>query len=74
MTPLERTLNRIILIGGAFGVIASLTGVLIIMPQRLDAAEKRIEVLANQMSKDKETLVRIEERLIAIQKQMEKKI
>lgn len=53
--------------------ITGLFGAFIILPYRVDAIEVQVRNNAEKVAADHELLVRIEERLITVQKQLEKK-
>lgn len=55
---------------GGIGGIAGLIGAFYLLPYRLEAAEKRIEVISIQRTADRELLTRIEERVISIQQDL----
>lgn len=54
-------------IGGAFGA-AGMVGAFYVLPYRMNAAEVEIRRISETHEKDHELLLRIEERLINIQK------
>jgi hypothetical protein len=69
---LELTGLMISIIGGVAG-IAGMVGAFYVIPYRMEAAETQIRHLSASHEKDHELLNRIEERLIAIQKSVERK-
>jgi hypothetical protein len=79
----EKVKTRLELIVLALSGIAAawgLFGFLVLLPPRIEAIEKRMEAqeisakeVANATKADHDLLVRIEERLITLQKQIEKK-
>lgn len=53
--------------------MAGMFGAFILLPYRMQAAEYSIKQLMGNRIADKELLTRIEERLISVQKQLEKR-
>lgn len=53
--------------------LTGLFGAFVILPYKVEAIEKKVEVNAKKSDDDHELLVRIEERLITVQKQLERK-
>ena len=50
--------------------LSGLFGAFVLLPSRMDAAESTIAKLAERSDRDRELLVRIEERLVKIQEQL----
>lgn len=61
-----------VIVAAATG-ITGLFGAFVILPYRVDAVENQARANAEKTAADHELLVRIEERLITVQKQLEKK-
>lgn len=59
----------IAVLSGASGLI----GAFIVLPQRMDAMEVRVEKISNQRESDRELLLRIEERVIAVQNDLKRR-
>ena len=61
-------------VGCAFVALAAgltgLFGAFVLLPSRMEAAERNIAKLAERSDRDRELLVRIEERLVKIQEQL----
>lgn len=58
---------------GGLGGFAGLAGAFWLLPYRVEAVEKRMELIASQRTEDRELLTRIEERLIAVQQEIRRK-
>jgi hypothetical protein len=50
--------------------LSGLFGAFVLLPSRMETAEKNIAKLAERSDRDRELLVRIEERLVKIQEQL----
>ncbi len=57
---------------GVLGVIASVASTWLILPQRMEAVEKRQQALESRTATDRELLVRIEERIKQVQDELNK--
>jgi len=68
-TNLELVGLAVAIIGG-LGGIAGLIGAFYILPYRVSAIEHRIETVVTRHDNDHELLLRIEERLINVQKEL----
>jgi hypothetical protein len=69
----EKLRTRIELLALLIAVVSGgsgLVGAFIVLPQRMDAMEIRVEKISNQRENDRELLLRIEERLIAVQAEL----
>lgn len=67
---LQRLGKNVVFWAGVLGVAVSVAGTWLIIPQRLDAVEKRQETLEHKATTDRELLVRIEERLKQVQEDL----
>jgi hypothetical protein len=65
-TKVELLALLIAVLSGGSGLV----GAFIVLPQRMDAMETRVEKISNQRESDRELLLRIEERGIAVQKEL----
>lgn len=63
---LEVGCTVVALICGLYGMF----GAFVLLPSRMDAAESTIAKLAERSDRDRELLIRIEERLVKIQEQL----
>lgn len=59
---------------GSAVAISTLLGSFVVLPQRMQAAEEQIRLLQAQQRNDRELLTRIEERLIAVQNELRKRL
>jgi hypothetical protein len=71
-TNLELVGLAVAIIGGIIG-IAGGVGAFYILPYRVEAMEHKIETVVVRHDNDHELLMRIEERLIAVQKELNRK-
>ena len=71
-TNLELVGLAVAVIGGIIG-IAGGVGAFYILPYRVEAMEHKIEAVVNRHDNDHELLMRIEERLLAVQKELARK-
>jgi hypothetical protein len=71
-TNLELVGLSVAIIGG-IGGIAGMVGAFYILPYRVSAIEHQIETVVVRTNNDHELLMRIEERLIAVQKELNRK-
>lgn len=55
---------------GCLTGIGGMIGGFVLLPYRMDAVESRVEKLSQQREGDRELLLRIEERVIAVQKEL----
>ena len=69
----RRVTQRVVFWAGAIGVAASVASTWLILPQRMEAVEKRQQALEQKASTDRELLVRIEERLKQVQDELRRK-
>jgi hypothetical protein len=58
---------------GFIGGLGGMFGAFYLLPYRMDAVEARVEKISSQRADDRELLLRIEERLIAVQHQLNSK-
>ena len=65
--------QRVVFWAGALGVAASVASTWLILPQRMEAVEKRQQALEQKATTDRELLVRIEERLKQVQDELRRK-
>lgn len=63
---IQLNLTRLGLIVGISGGIIGMGGTFIVLPYRLEAAEKRITALEEQVASSRELLVRIDENVKAL--------
>lgn len=63
---IQLNLTRLGLAVGIIGGIIGIGGTFVVLPYRLEAAEKRIGVLEEQVSSSRELLVRIDENVKAL--------
>jgi hypothetical protein len=71
-TNLELVGLAVAIVGGVIG-IAGGVGAFYILPYRVEAMEHKIETVVTRHDNDHELLMRIEERLIAVQKELGRK-
>ena len=71
-TNLELVGLAVAIVGGIIG-IAGGVGAFYILPYRVEAMEHKIETVVTRHDNDHELLMRIEERLIAVQKELGRK-
>ncbi len=72
----ERLRKSIEVGAAALGLIAGIVGLFgafVLLPSRMEAAEKQIHRLNERDEKNREMLVRIEERLIQVQSELNKR-
>ena len=72
----ERLRKSIEVGAAALGLIAGIVGLFgafVLLPSRMEAAEKQIHRLLERDEKHREMLVRIEERLIQVQSELNKR-
>ena len=72
----ERLSKSIEVGAAALGLIAGIVGLFgafVLLPSRMEAAEKHIHRLNERDEKNREMLVRIEERLIQVQSELNKR-
>jgi len=69
----RRVTHRVVFWAGAIGVAASVASTWLILPQRMEAVEKRQQALEQKATTDRELLVRIEERLKQVQDELRRK-
>jgi hypothetical protein len=63
---IQLNLTRLGLAVGIFGGIIGIGGTFVVLPYRLEAAEKRITSLEEQVASSRELLVRIDENVKAL--------
>ena len=67
---IQRVGKGVVLWSGVLGVCASVASTWLILPQRMEAVEKRQAALESKSVTDRELLVRIEERLKQVQEDL----
>lgn len=68
----QRVGRNVVFWAGVLGVCASVASTWLILPQRMEAVEKRQAALELKTSVDRELLVRIEERIKQVQDELNK--
>lgn len=68
----QRVGRNVVFWAGALGVAASVASTWLILPQRMEAVEKRQSALEAKAATDRELLVRIEERIKQVQEELNK--
>lgn len=72
MEQFQRVGRNVVFWAGVLGVMASVASTWLILPQRMEAMEKRQTALETKTTLDHELLVRIEERLKQVQEELNK--
>ena len=69
----QRVGKGVVFWSGVLGVCASVASTWLILPQRMEAVEKRQAAMEAKSATDRELLVRIEERLKQVQDELRRK-
>jgi len=67
---IQRVGKGVVFWSGVLGVCASVASTWLILPQRMEAVEKRQAAMESKSATDRELLVRIEERLKQVQEDL----
>jgi len=70
---IQRVGRGVVFWSGVLGVCASVASTWLILPQRMEAVEKRQAAMESKSATDRELLVRIEERLKQVQDELRRK-
>ena len=70
---IQRVGKGVVFWSGVLGVCASVASTWLILPQRMEAVEKRQAAMESKSATDRELLVRIEERLMQVQDELRRK-
>ncbi len=70
---IQRVGKGVVFWSGVLGVCASVASTWLILPQRMEAVEKRQAAMEAKSATDRELLVRIEERLKQVQDELRRK-
>jgi len=70
---IQRVGKGVVFWSGVLGVCASVASTWLILPQRMEAVEKRQVAMEAKSATDRELLVRIEERLKQVQDELRRK-
>lgn len=71
LEKLKVRLELVVLVIAALAGLAGIFGAFVFLPQRVDDLEKRVEAVATGTRQDHETLIRIEERVKAVQEKVD---
>lgn len=69
----QRVGKNVVFWAGVLGVAASVASTWLILPQRMEAVEKRQAALESKTATDRELLIRIEERIKQMQEDLKNK-